>query len=156
MAVTPARVHRCDSANVPEVVGRCKTRSGGGRAPRRGPGSPGETGATRYEPSRRAGRLGRRDAGGARTRGGAIAMGLLGKFADVLAKQVPSNAWRISMQRSKGVRIGQHVYLGYDVNIDAAYPTMVEIHDHARISHGVIILAHERAGDAWLDHKKET
>ena len=82
-------------------------------------------------------------------------MGLLGKFADMLAKQVPSNAMRIKLQRSKGVRIGQDVFLGYDVNIDPSYPTMVEIHDHARISPGVIILAHERPGDVWLDHKKE-
>lgn len=82
-------------------------------------------------------------------------MGLVGKFADVLAKQVPSNAMRVKLQRAKGVRIGQNVFLGYDVNIDPSCPDKIEIHDHARISPGVIILAHSRPGDAWLEHMPE-
>lgn len=82
-------------------------------------------------------------------------MGFVGKFADVLAKQVPSNAARIKLQRAKGVRIGQNVFLGYDVNLDPSCPDKIEIRDHARISPGVIILAHSRPGDAWLEHMPE-
>ena len=74
---------------------------------------------------------------------------------DLVGKHVPSNALRIKAQRAKGVRIGAHVYLGYDTNIDAAYPELVEIDDHARIGIGVIILAHSRPADAWMKHLGE-
>ncbi len=81
--------------------------------------------------------------------------GPLGKACDLLAKQVPSNELRIRLQRAKGVKIGQHVYLGYDVILDPARPWLIEIDDHVRISHGVIILAHTRPGDAWMEHLGE-
>jgi len=80
-------------------------------------------------------------------------MGLFGplaKLCDLVAKLAPSNAVRIRCQRAKGVRVGAGVYLGYDVNIDAAYPELVEIGDCARIGIGVIVLAHNRPGDAAL------
>jgi acetyltransferase-like isoleucine patch superfamily enzyme len=88
-------------------------------------------------------------------RGTDVLRGALSKACDVLAKQVPANELRIRLQRAKGVKIGQHVYLGYDVIIDPAMPWLVEIEDHVRISHGVIILAHMRPGDAWLEHLGE-
>lgn len=74
---------------------------------------------------------------------------------DLLGKHLPSNALRLRFQRAKGVKIGAHVYLAYDVNIDAAYPELVEIEDHARIGIGAIILAHTRPGDAWMKHLGE-
>jgi acetyltransferase-like isoleucine patch superfamily enzyme len=74
---------------------------------------------------------------------------------DLLARHLPSNAMRIRCQRAKGVAIGRNVYLGYDVNIDTAYPEMVAIEDHARIGIGSIILAHSRPADAWMDHLGE-
>ena len=49
---------------------------------------------------------------------------------DLLARLVPSNALRIRLQRAKGVKIGQNVYLGYDTHIDTAYPDLIEIEDH--------------------------
>ena len=74
---------------------------------------------------------------------------------ELLSKHIPSNALRIRCQRAKGVRIGSNVYLAYDVNIDTAYPGLVEIEDHARIGIGVIILAHSRPADAWMKHLGE-
>jgi acetyltransferase-like isoleucine patch superfamily enzyme len=74
---------------------------------------------------------------------------------DLAGKHLPSNALRIKAQRAKGVKIGANVYLGYDVNIDTAYPELVEIEDHARIGIGVIILAHSRPADAWMKHLGE-
>jgi acetyltransferase-like isoleucine patch superfamily enzyme len=82
-------------------------------------------------------------------------MGLLGKVCDVLAKQVPSNALRVRLQRAKGVRVGANVFIGYDVNIDPSCPELVEIEDHARLGPGVIVLAHSRPGDAWMEHLGE-
>jgi len=78
--------------------------------------------------------------------------GFLNKIYDLLSKHLPSNAWRVRCQRAKGVKVGRNVYLAYDVNIDLAYPELVEIEDHVRIGIGVIILAHSRAGDAWMDY----
>jgi acetyltransferase-like isoleucine patch superfamily enzyme len=74
---------------------------------------------------------------------------------DLAAKHAPSNALRVRAQRAKGVKIGHHVYVGYDVNIDAAYPQLVEIEDYARIGIGAIILAHSRPADAWMQHLGE-
>lgn len=74
---------------------------------------------------------------------------------DLLARHAPSNALRVRLQRAKGVRIGDHVYLGYDSHIDTAYPELVVIEDHARIGIGAIVMAHARAGDAWSEHLGE-
>ncbi len=74
---------------------------------------------------------------------------------DLAGKHLPSNALRIKAQQAKGVKIGKNVYLGYDVNIDSAYPELVEIEDHARIGIGAIILAHSRPADAWMKHLGE-
>jgi acetyltransferase-like isoleucine patch superfamily enzyme len=74
---------------------------------------------------------------------------------DLLARQAPSNAVRVRCQRAKGVKVGNNVYLGYDAIIDSAYPELVEIEDHARIGVGVIILAHSRPGDGWMEHLGE-
>lgn len=79
----------------------------------------------------------------------------IGKACEVAVKLAPSNGLRVRLQRAKGVTVGRGVYLGYDVHIDAAMPWLVEIEDHARISHGVIILAHSRPGDAWMEHLGE-
>lgn len=75
----------------------------------------------------------------------------LNKIYDLLSRHLPSNALRIIFQRWKGVKIGRNVYLGYDVIIDEAYPDLIEIEDHSRISHGVIIMAHSRPGDCWMN-----
>jgi acetyltransferase-like isoleucine patch superfamily enzyme len=74
---------------------------------------------------------------------------------DLLARLMPSNALRVRCQRAKGVKVGANVYLGYDAIIDSAYPELVEIEDHARVGVGVIVLAHSRPGDAWMEHLGE-
>lgn len=71
------------------------------------------------------------------------------------ARHAPANAVRVWCQRRKGVSVGRNVYLGYDVTIDPALPWMVTIEDHARIGHGVIILAHSRPADAWMAYLGE-
>ncbi len=74
---------------------------------------------------------------------------------DLMARLVPSNALRIKLQRAKGVKIGQNVYLGYDTHIDTAYPHLVEIEDFARVAIGAVVLAHSRPADAWMKHLGE-
>jgi acetyltransferase-like isoleucine patch superfamily enzyme len=72
-----------------------------------------------------------------------------------MARLVPSNALRIKLQRAKGVKIGQNVYLGYDTHIDTAYPDLVEIEDSARVAIGAVVLAHSRPADGWMKHLGE-
>lgn len=79
----------------------------------------------------------------------------LNKICDLLSRHMPSNALRIGCQRFRGVKIGQNVFLGYDVVIDQTYPELVEIEDHARIGPGAIILAHSRPGDCWMSYMGE-
>jgi acetyltransferase-like isoleucine patch superfamily enzyme len=74
---------------------------------------------------------------------------------DLVARLVPSNAVRVRAQRAKGVKVGQNVFLGYDVLIDVTFPELVEIEDHARLGPGAIVLAHSRPGDAWMPHMGE-
>ena len=74
---------------------------------------------------------------------------------DLMARLIPSNALRIRLQRAKGVKIGQNVYLGYDTHIDTAYPDLVEIEDSARVAIGAVVLAHSRPADAWMKHMGE-
>jgi acetyltransferase-like isoleucine patch superfamily enzyme len=81
--------------------------------------------------------------------------GVARKFCEVIGTHAPSNAVRIRCQRARGVHIGAGVYLGVDVTIDPACPELVFIEDHARVGIGVIILAHNRPGDAALPHLGE-
>jgi acetyltransferase-like isoleucine patch superfamily enzyme len=81
--------------------------------------------------------------------------GLTGKFCEAIGTHAPSNALRVRCQRARGVRIGAGVYLGVNAIIDPACPELVSIEDHARIGIGVIILAHNRPGDAVLAHVPE-
>jgi acetyltransferase-like isoleucine patch superfamily enzyme len=65
-----------------------------------------------------------------------------GTALHLLAKQIPANGVRVKLHRARGVRIGQGVFLGYDVNLDLVLPELIEIGDHARIGTGTIIFAH--------------
>jgi acetyltransferase-like isoleucine patch superfamily enzyme len=66
----------------------------------------------------------------------------VGTALHLLAKQVPANGVRVKCHRARGVRIGQGVFLGYDVNVDLVLPELIEIGDHARVGTGTIIFAH--------------
>lgn len=76
----------------------------------------------------------------------------LNKIYDLLSKHLPSNDLRIRCQRAKGVKVGNNVYLAYDVNIEMVNPELVEIGDDVRIGIGVVILAHNRPSDGWLPY----
>ena len=59
-----------------------------------------------------------------------------------LAYSSPHPGFAIKMQRSRGVKIGKHCYLGPYVMIDLIYPTMVQIEDNVTIGSHVTIYAH--------------
>jgi acetyltransferase-like isoleucine patch superfamily enzyme len=59
-----------------------------------------------------------------------------------LAKIVPHHRLAVMLQRMRGVKIGQHVYIGPGVNIDDVYPHLVVIEDYVSIGMNSMIFAH--------------
>jgi len=59
----------------------------------------------------------------------------------LLASIAPHNSC-ILFHKLRGVKIGRHVFIDRTVTIDGPYPELVTIEDNARITHGVVIMAH--------------
>lgn len=71
--------------------------------------------------------------------------GLWNRILQQISRIAPgATSLRVVLNRWRGVRIGKGVWIGYDAIIETAYPELVEIHDRAAISIGVIIIAHFR------------
>jgi len=50
---------------------------------------------------------------------------------------------RLNKLVSRGLKVGENVYIFQDVEFDPGYPFLIEIGDNCRISKGVTILAHD-------------
>jgi len=59
-----------------------------------------------------------------------------------LAYSSPLSSFVVSMQRSRGVRIGKNCHLNPYVLIDLIYPKMIEIGDNVSIGSNAMIFAH--------------
>jgi len=59
-----------------------------------------------------------------------------------LAKISPHPGLAVILQRMRGVKIGNHVYIGPGVNIDALYPHLVTIEDYVSVGMNTMIFAH--------------
>jgi acetyltransferase-like isoleucine patch superfamily enzyme len=72
--------------------------------------------------------------------------GISGRFLQAIAMSflpIPS-AFRISLQRMRGVKIGKGVFLGPGVWIDNAKPELLEIRDSASLAGRVTVLTHSQ------------
>lgn len=58
------------------------------------------------------------------------------------AKTCPHYGISAKLQRMRGVKIGKHVYLGPEVNLDDLYPGLITIEDYVSIGMGTMIFAH--------------
>jgi len=68
------------------------------------------------------------------------------RFLQMVARNGPgAESLRIWAHRARGVRIGQHVWLGYDVILDTSHPEFIEIEDGVSISMRVTVVAHFRS-----------
>jgi acetyltransferase-like isoleucine patch superfamily enzyme len=63
-------------------------------------------------------------------------------FLERLAGSFPIPSWRTLFHRWRGVRIGENVYIGYDVIFDRVYPDLITVEDYAVIADRCIISAH--------------
>ena len=59
-----------------------------------------------------------------------------------LAKASPHPGITVIIQRLRGVRIGDHVYIGPDTHIDDLYPELITIEDYTSIGMRSMIFAH--------------
>lgn len=59
-----------------------------------------------------------------------------------LASLSPSSNLAAIFQRARGVKIGRHVFLGPNVQIDLLYPHLITIEDYASIGMNSMIFAH--------------
>lgn len=63
-------------------------------------------------------------------------------FLQALAKRSPFPNLTVKLHRLRGVKIGEHVYIGPNVEIDLLYPEMIEIEDYVSIGMNTMIFAH--------------
>jgi acetyltransferase-like isoleucine patch superfamily enzyme len=68
-----------------------------------------------------------------------------------VASSFPIPSWRVALHRLRGMKIGQNVYIGYDVIFDRIHPDLVIIEDYAEIGDRCIISAHSRGSLLLLD-----
>ncbi|MDD3563012.1 MAG: acyltransferase [Candidatus Cloacimonadaceae bacterium] len=65
-------------------------------------------------------------------------------LCQLLARVLPFNGARVALHRWRGVRIGQHVHIGPEVQTDEVYPYYVKIGDRVSISGQNYILTHTK------------
>ena len=69
--------------------------------------------------------------------------GSLGRIFQILARSMPgAKSLRVMLHRARGVKIGQGVWIGYDVILDTARPDLITIEDGVAISMRATIIAH--------------
>lgn len=59
-----------------------------------------------------------------------------------VAKISPHPGIAVKLQRIRGVNIGDHVYIGPNVNLDDLYPNLITIEDYVSIGMRTLIFAH--------------
>jgi acetyltransferase-like isoleucine patch superfamily enzyme len=68
-----------------------------------------------------------------------------------MASIAPASGLAVSFHRSKGARIGNHVYIGPNVHIDILYPRMITIEDYVSIGMNSMIFAHSNpTNSVWI------
>ena len=71
--------------------------------------------------------------------------GLKNRFLQGLARNVPgARTWRVWLNRWRGVKIGENVWIGYDAIIETSRPDLVTIGDRAAVQVRATIIAHFR------------
>jgi serine acetyltransferase len=71
--------------------------------------------------------------------------GIRNRVCQHLARIMPgARSLRVSLHRARGVRIGDGVWIGYDVILDTSRPHLITIEDGASLSMRVTVIAHFR------------
>ena len=71
--------------------------------------------------------------------------GFVNRIFQQLARAVPgATTVRVALHRARGVKIGQNVWIGYDVVLDTSRPFAITLEDDCVLSLRVTLLAHFR------------
>lgn len=71
--------------------------------------------------------------------------GTKNRLLQILARFAPgATTLRVTLHRWRGVKIGENVWIGYDVILDTSYPYLVTIKDRASVGMRATIIAHMR------------
>jgi serine acetyltransferase len=71
--------------------------------------------------------------------------GFLNRIYQQLARAVPgAMSLRVALHRNRGVKIGNNVWIGYDVVLDTSRPFAITLEDNCVLSLRVTVLAHFR------------
>src|SRR5712692_4297424 len=71
--------------------------------------------------------------------------GLGNRFFQLLARILPgAKTLRVMLHRARGVRIGDRVWIGYDVILETSRPYLITIEDGVSLSMRVTVVAHFR------------
>jgi serine acetyltransferase len=74
--------------------------------------------------------------------------GVANRLFQHLARILPgAGSLRVALHRARGVRIGENVWIGYDVILDTSRPYLIKIGDRATISMRVTVVAHFRESE---------
>jgi len=74
-----------------------------------------------------------------------LLQGFKNRLCQHLARILPgAESFRIFLHRSRGVHIGEKVWIGYDVILDTSRPYLITIKDRASLSMRVTVIAHFR------------
>lgn len=68
--------------------------------------------------------------------------GLKNRVLQHLARFLPGSQVRVWLHRARGVRIGNGVWIGYDVVLETARPQLISIEDGVSISMRATVIAH--------------
>jgi serine acetyltransferase len=69
--------------------------------------------------------------------------GLLNRVLQLLTLLLPGGqSLRVFLHRTRGVHVGQNVWISYNVVLETAYPELITIDDEAFVGIGVIVIAH--------------
>lgn len=79
---------------------------------------------------------------------------LINWILQTLAKISPHPGFTVVLQRIRGVKIGEHVYIGPGVNLDDLYPSMINIDDYVSIGMQSLIFAHSNPTNSIYIKKK--
>lgn len=71
--------------------------------------------------------------------------GLANRILQQMARMLPgAQSIRVVLHRARGVKIGKHVWIGYDVVLDTSRPFLITLEDGCALSMRVTVLAHFR------------
>lgn len=69
--------------------------------------------------------------------------GLVNRILQMLAANFPGGQnLRVMLHRGRGVKIGENVWISYNVVLETSYPHLITIDDDAFIGLGTIVIAH--------------